>query len=256
MMKKAEKGMNFLIGMTILVSIWQIIVWFGGYEEALLPSPLSVGKAIVSLIIDGTLFIHLQVSLGRFMAGYLLAVIPAILLGMFLGRSPRVWQIFDPIVQVLRPVSPVAWSPFIVLWFGIGNMPAIAIIFIAAFFPVLLTTVAGVHKIDRSYLKIAENLEIKKVQLMVKIIFPAAFPSVVSGLHLAVGTAWVFLVAGEMVGAQSGLGYLIVDARNTLNLDYVLAGIIFIGISGLLLDRLIGLFEAWVGKHWGEVPRA
>lgn len=251
MMKIGKKLVNFLMGMILLVIIWQIVIWVGDYPEALLPSPLSVGNAIIALIIEGVLFEHLKVSLGRFAAGYFSAVIRTILLGMVLGRLPLLWQFIDPIVQVLRPVSPVAWSPFIVLWFGIGNMPAIVIIFIASFFPVLLTTVAGVNKIDRSYLKIAENLEIKKLPLMYKFIFPAAFPSIVSGLRLAVGTAWIFLVAGEMVGAQSGLGFLIVDARNTLNLDYVLAGIIFIGVSGFILDRLIGLFEGWVGKHWG-----
>lgn len=237
--------------MAILIVIWQVVIWVGGYQEALLPSPLSVGKAIVDLIVDGIIFVHLQVSLGRFAAGYLMAVIPAILLGMLLGRSPRVWQVIDPIVQVLRPVAPVAWSPFIVLWFGIGNMPAIAIIFIAAFFPVLLSTVSGVKKINPSYLKIAENLEIRNWELMYKFIFPAAFPAVVSGLRLALGTAWIFLVAGEMIGAQSGLGFLIVDSRNTLNLDYVLAGIIFIGVSGFLLDRMISVLERWVGKHYG-----
>lgn len=250
-MDLAKKLMNFGIGMAILVIIWQAVIWLGGYQEALFPSPLSVGKAIIDLIIDGIIFVHLQVSLGRFAAGYLMAVIPAILLGMFLGRSPRVWQVIDPIVQVLRPVAPVAWSPFIVLWFGIGNMPAIAIIFIAAFFPVLLSTVAGVKKINPSYLKIAENLEIRNWELMYKFIFPAAFPAVVSGLRLALGTAWIFLVAGEMIGAQSGLGFLIVDSRNTLNLDYVLAGIIFIGVSGFLLDRMISVLERWVGKYYG-----
>lgn len=239
--------------MAILVINWQVVIWLGGYQEALFPSPFSVGKAIMDLIIDGIIFVHLQVSLGRFAAGYLMAVIPAILLGMFLGRSPRVWQVIDPIVQVLRPVAPVAWSPFIVLWFGIGNMPAIAIIFIAAFFPVLLSTVAGVKKINPSYLKIAENLEIRNWELMYKFIFPAAFPAVVSGLRLALGTAWIFLVAGEMIGAQSGLGFLIVDSRNTLNLDYVLAGIIFIGVCGFLLDRTISVMERWVGKHYGMV---
>lgn len=250
-MNLAKKLMNFGIGMAILIVIWQVVIWVGGYQEALLPSPLSVGKAIVELIVDGIIFVHLQVSLGRFAAGYLMAVIPAILLGMLLGRSPRVWQVIDPIVQVLRPVTPVAWSPFIVLWFGIGNMPAIAIIFIAAFFPVLLSTVSGVKKINPSYLKIAENLEIRNWELMYKFIFPAAFPAVVSGLRLALGTAWIFLVAGEMIGAQSGLGFLIVDSRNTLNLDYVLAGIIFIGVSGFLLDRMISVLERWVGKHYG-----
>ncbi|MFS0576620.1 ABC transporter permease [Sporosarcina sp. 179-K 3D1 HS] len=249
-----RKTLNFIIGMVLLVAVWQGVIWIGGYEEALFPSPLTVGTAVAAMLADGTLFEHLRVSLGRFAAGYLLAIVPAILLGMMLGRMPRAWQIVDPVVQVLRPVSPVAWSPFIVLWFGIGNMPAIAIIFIAAFFPVLLTTVAGVRKIDQDYLRIAENMEIRKWPLMYKIIFPAAFPSIVNGLHLALGTAWVFLVAGEMVGAQSGLGFLIIDARNTLKLDHVLAGIVFIGLSGFILDRLITLFEHWVGRHFGTPP--
>ncbi|WP_153720952.1 ABC transporter permease [Sporosarcina cascadiensis] len=251
-----RKLWNFTIGMVLLVAVWQAAIWIGGYEEALFPSPPTVGAAIVSMVADGTLWEHLRVSLGRFAAGYLLAIVPAILLGMMLGRMPRTWKIVDPVVQVLRPVSPVAWSPFIVLWFGIGNMPAIAIIFIAAFFPVLLTTVAGVRKIDQDYLKIAENMEIRKWPLMYKIIFPAAFPSIVNGLHLALGTAWVFLVAGEMVGAQSGLGFLIIDARNTLKLDHVFAGIVFIGLSGFILDRLITIFEHWVGRHFGTSSAA
>ena len=251
LMNLGKKILNFSIGMLILLLVWQIIIIIGDYPEALLPSPVNVGHTIIEMIVDGTLLVHLQVSLGRFAAGYLLAIIPAVILGMLLGRMPRIWQIVDPIIQVLRPVSPIAWSPFIVLWFGIGNMPAIVIIFIAAFFPVLLTTVAGVKKVDKNYLKIAENMEMNRLELMVKIIFPAAFPSIVSGLHLALGSAWIFLVAGEMVGAQSGLGFLIVDARNTLNLSGVLAGIIFIGLLGFILDRLISLFERWVGSHWG-----
>lgn len=145
----------------------------------------------------------------------------------------------DPIVQVLRPVSPIAWAPFIVLWFGIGDIPAIVVIFIAAFFPVLLTTVSAVRKVEPIYLKVARNFEIKGVALLWKIIFPAAFPVIANGLHIAVGTAWIFLVSGEMIGTQSGLGYLIVDARNSMRLDLVIAGIITIGFTGLLLDKLV-----------------
>lgn len=250
-MKVVRKLGLLLISISIVVVTWQAVIYFGNYEEALLPSPINVAKGIFVLTIDGTLFEHLRVSLFRFGAGYILAVIPAIIIGVILARTVIAYQIADPIIQVIRPVSPVAWSPFIVLWFGIGNMPAIAIIFIASFFPVLLTTIKGVRNIDADYLKIAKNLEITGVELMVKFIFPAAFPTIVTGLRIALGTGWIFLVAGEMVGAQSGLGFMIIDARNTLNLDHVLAGIIFIGISGFILDRLIGLFEVWVGNFWG-----
>lgn len=237
--------------MTLLVMIWQTVIWIGKYEAALFPPPKAVFKAIGEMIMNGTLWEHLKVSLGRFVVGYILAVVPAIVLGLIFGRFLSLWQVIDPIVQVLRPVSPVAWSPFIVLWFGIGNIPAIVIIMIAAFFPVLLNTVTGVKRVHPDYLKIADNLEIRQPQLMYKIILPAAFPSIVTGLRVALGTSWIFLVAGEMVGAQSGLGFLIVDARNTLNLANVLAGIAFIGLSGFVLDRLINIFEGWANRYWG-----
>lgn len=240
-----------LIAFITVIAVWQGIIWIGDYPEALLPSPVMVFAGLLSIIQDGTLINHISISLFRFFSGYLSAVIIAVILGLLLARSKHVWRVVDPIVQVLRPVAPVAWSPFIVLWFGIGNMPAIVIIFIAAFFPVLLSTVSAVKKIDPTYLKLAENLELSRSSLLWKIIFPASFPYIANGLHIAVGTAWIFLVAGEMIGAQSGLGYLIVDSRNALDLDLVLAGIIVIGVLGLLLDKGIGLFEKWIGKQWG-----
>lgn len=251
-MSGIKKMVSIVFSFVLLIACWQAIIFIGDYNEVLFPSPMKVGEAIFTLIKEGTIYTHLQVSLMRFAIGYILAVISAVVLGLFLGQVKWLWGIVDPIVQVLRPVSPIAWSPFIVLWFGIGDIPAIVIIFIAAFFPVLLSTVSAVKKIDKTYLKIASNFEIKQSQLMRKIIFPAAFPFIANGLHIALGTAWIFLVAGEMVGAQSGLGYLIVDARNSMNLDLVFAGIIFIGVSGLLLDKLIGLFEVWVAKQWGS----
>ncbi|MDM5334196.1 ABC transporter permease [Ureibacillus composti] len=240
-----------IIGFTLLLIIWQLIIVVGDFEEALLPPPLQVGESIVELFMQGTIWEHIQISLYRFLVGYLTAVIVAIVFGLILGRMQKVWSIIDPVVQVLRPVSPIAWSPFIVLWFGIGNMPAIVIIFIAAFFPVLLSTVSAVRKVDNIHLRLAANFELTRYQLLTKVVFPAAFPMIANGLHMAIGTAWIFLVAGEMVGAQSGLGYLIVDSRNSLSLDVVLAAIIIIGLLGLLLDRGIRYFESWVTRIWG-----
>lgn len=252
-MPKLNKLLNIIIGLFILLAIWEGIVLTGMYERTLLPSPLDVFIGMVELVKDGTLFTDIKVSLYRFFAGYLSAVILAIIIGLLLGWFTKIWNIIDPIVQVLRPISPIAWFPFIVLLFGIGDLPAIVIIFISAFFPVLLSTVSAVKKVDPTYLKVAQNFGIKQPHLLFKIIFPASFPFIANGLHLALGAAWVFLVAGEMVGAQTGLGYLIIDARNSLRSDLLLAGIIFIGILGLLLDRGIHLFERWMEKRWGII---
>jgi NitT/TauT family transport system permease protein len=250
-MSKFRKLINVVIGLGILLIGWQAVVLSGRYEPSLLPSPLNVLNGMKELISNGTLFTHIKVSLLRFLVGYSSAVLLAVILGLVLGWFQRIWDVIDPIVQIIRPISPIAWFPFIVLWLGIGDIPAIAIIFIAAFFPVLLSTVSAVKKVDKTYLKVARNFGIKQPFVLTKIVFPAAFPNIVTGLHIALGSAWVFLVAGEMVGVQSGLGYLIIDARNSLRSDLLLSGIIFIGIFGLLLDKLITIFEKWVGRTWG-----
>lgn len=239
------------IGFILLIILWQLAIIIGGHQAALFPPPLKVGEALVAIISDGSLFGHIQISLFRFFSGYLIAVVVAIVLGLILGRLPIIWSVLDPVVQVLRPVSPIAWSPFIVLWFGIGNMPAIVIIFIAAFFPVLLSTVSAVKKVDKTYLRIASNFEMSPFETLRKIVLPASFPMIANGLHMALGSAWIFLVAGEMVGAQSGLGFLIVDARNSLSLDLVMACIVVIGVLGLILDKGIHYFESYVNKVWG-----
>ena len=250
-MARLKRFPFIMMGFVLLIAVWQIAAIIGGHQAALFPPPLKVGEALVSIIVDGSIFTHIQISLFRFFTGYITAVFIAILLGLVLGRLPIVWQILDPVVQVLRPVSPIAWSPFIVLWFGIGNMPAIVIIFIAAFFPVLLSTVSAVKKVDKTYLRIAANFEMSQVETLWKIVLPASFPMVANGLHMALGSAWIFLVAGEMVGAQSGLGFLIVDARNSLSLDLVVACIVVIGVLGLILDKGIHYFETWVNRIWG-----
>ena len=138
-----------------------------------------------------------------------------------------------------------------VLFFGIGQAPAIVIIFIAAFFPVLLSTVSAIQNIDPVYIKVARNFGIKQPELLFKIVLPAVFPGIASGLHIALGTAWIFLVTGEMVGSQTGLGFLIIDMRNNLRNDLLMVAILTIGFVGLLLDWGVSLIEKWIYKRWG-----
>lgn len=250
-MKKLLSLKNILVSLVILLIVWQLAFCVSEFDSALFPSPLQAFQALTEMISDGILILHIKASMYRFAAGYVSSVIIAVLLGLILGRLPKVFQYINPAVQLLRPISPMAWMPFIVLWFGIGDIPAIVIIFIAAFFPVLLSTVSAVGGIDPIYLKVSENFGIRQPQIMWKVIFPAAFPQIANGIHLALGTAWVFLVAGEMVGAQSGLGYLVIDARNNLRADILFADIIVIGLIGLLLDTLLKAAEKQILKAWG-----
>ena len=250
-MKKLLSLKNIVISLVLLLIVWQLAFWGSDFNSALFPSPLQAFNALTEMVSNGILFTHIGASMYRFAAGYVSSVIIAVLLGLVIGRLPKVFQYINPAVQLLRPISPMAWMPFIVLWFGIGDIPAIVIIFIAAFFPVLLSTVSAVGGIDTIYLKVSENFGTRQPQIMWKVIFPASFPQIANGIHLALGTAWVFLVAGEMVGAQSGLGYLVIDARNNLRADILFADIIVIGLIGLLLDTLLKVAEKRIVKAWG-----
>ena len=248
MMKQIKNG---TITFLAVILIWQLAVTVGHINQALFPSPAGVVKAFYELSLYGLkgstsnlpLISHISISLIRFFIGYLTAVVLGISFGLILGSFPGAFSYVNPLLQLLRPVAPVAWMPFIVLWFGIGDIPAIVIIFIAGFFPILLSTVSAVQNLDPIYHKVAQNFGIKKGRYMVKIALPAALTQIITSLRLALGTSWIFLVSGEMVGAQSGLGFLVMDSKNCLRPDALLAVILVIGIIGLLLDTLIRLIE-------------
>ncbi|SFC21493.1 ABC transporter permease [Butyrivibrio sp. YAB3001] len=250
-MKKLASIRYVIVSILILIAIWQLAFTVSTYSPALFPSPFMALQALVEMIQDGTLIASIGASMYRFVIGYGLSVIIAVFLGLILGSLPKVFNYVNPTLQLLRPISPTAWMPFVVLLFGIGNLPAIVIIFISAFFPVLLSTVSAVNKIDDIYFRVSDNFGIKQPALMWKVILPAAFPQIANAIHLALGSAWIFLVAGEMVGAQSGLGYQIIDARNNIRADILLATIFVIGFIGLLLDFLIGLLEKRILRAWG-----
>ncbi|MEI6638506.1 MAG: ABC transporter permease [Chlorobium sp.] len=248
----AEKIQKFLLptlAVGLFLMIWQYAA--SHYTPELFPGPTHVFQAILELIKEGRLWKDITISLTRFSIAYSIAVTCAIPLGLFLGRCRSCLRAIDPVVQLLRPISPIAWFPLAVLWFGIGNTPAIFIIFMAAFFPMLLATISAVRSIPAINYKVANNFGAKPALVFLGIIIPAAFPGIMTGLHIALGTAWIHLVAGEMLGADSGLGYLIIDARNFLRTDQIMAGMLLVGILGLLLNKLITIGEQFINKQWG-----
>jgi NitT/TauT family transport system permease protein len=251
MKKKALGAWHVVVSFAVLIAVWQLAYLASPYPDALFPSPAESVEALGELAVSGRLASDIAESLYRYVIGYVLASAFGVALGLLLGWFSRAWSYVNPVVQFLRPISPMAWLPFIVLLLGIGDIPAIAIVFIAAFFPVLIGTVSAVRSVDPTYLKVARNFGLSNAATVFKVVFPAAFPQVMNSLRTAIGTAWIFLVAGEMVGAQSGLGYLIIDARNDLSADQLLAAIIVIGIIGFILDTLVRLLDEKVQRSWG-----
>jgi NitT/TauT family transport system permease protein len=238
-----------ILGLCLVVLTWGSVAH--RYTPDQFPGPGDVFAAWREIGADGSLGNHLKVSLLRFSCAYLLALVTALPLGFALGWWSHGLDLFDPVIQILRPISPIAWFPLAVLWFGVGNAPAIFIIALAAFFPILLSTVSAVRTVPPVYLRVAQNYGAGRLLLLRSVLLPAAFPTIVVGLRIAMGAAWIHLVAGEMLGAQSGLGFLIVDARNFLRTDLIVAGMLTVGSLGLAIDRLVAWAEHRVKQAWG-----
>ncbi len=236
-----------------LIALWQGISLAGLVPEYKLPSPAAVIKAFGELAVTGmppghTLIYHLIMSLYRVALGFFLAAAIAVPLGVLMGWSRRLRNMVSPVVEMVRPVPPLAWIPISILWFGIGVKSAAFIIFLGAFFPILLNTVAGVQSIPSILLEAARTLGAGEVKLLRKVLLPGALPSIFVGLRIGLGIGWMTLVAAEFTGVKSGygLGYMIMTARDIQRSDEIIAGMAVIGITGLLIDVLIRKAEAGV----------
>ncbi|MFP5213003.1 MAG: ABC transporter permease, partial [Acidobacteriota bacterium] len=189
-------------------------------------------------------------SLFRVTAGFYAAVLIAVPLGVFLGRTHAVNRWVNPAIQFLRPISPLAWIPFAMLWFGIGDKPALFIIFLAAFFPILLSTAHASATISPMYYQVAANLQLAPWESLYFVTLPAIMPNIMIALRVSLGVSWMVVVAAEMIAVKSGLGYLIIDARNALRLDYVIVSMVTIGLIGLCLDWIMSRISQLNALRW------
>jgi NitT/TauT family transport system permease protein len=211
---------------------------------------------LVELVRLGRLWGDVAASLFRVTWGFLLAAGVGIPLGLVVGWSTRTFRALNPIVQGLRPVSPIAWIPIAILWFGIGDGAGIFLIFLSSFFPITVGTMAAVRNISMVHQRSARNFGLRGFELFRRVVLPAALPQIITSLRIALGVAWLVIVAAEMVGMDSGLGYLINDARNAgSRYDLVVATMIVIGVIGILLDLLVRKLENFDEVRWGYVNR-
>lgn len=243
------------VAFVMILFIWEVIARFSGWSAHIFPDPITVVSSLYELVANGTLIRHTVASLYRVTAGFYLAIIFGIPLGILLGRIKYARWFINPIIQFLRPISPLAWIPLAMLWFGIGDQPAIFLIFLSSFFPLVVSTTIAVHNINPTYLQVAANFKFSRAETLTKVIFPAIMPEVITSLRLTITIAWLVVVAAEMIAVQSGLGYLILDARNALRMDYVMDGMIVIGIIGLFLDGMMKRLGQIESAQWGSSAR-
>lgn len=226
-----------------LVALWQLAFELRLIRPILLPSPLKVAAAFWELAASGDLFRHLSISLLRVLEGFAVAALAGLLLGVGIGLSRTLDRLTDLTVQILKPIPPIAWIPLAILWFGIGEAGKVYIIFLGAFFPILVNTIDGIRQTDHRFVELARILEVTRGRFIVQVVLPGALPAIMTGLRVGLMVAWMCVVAAELIAASSGIGYLIMDARQMSQTDQVLVGMVTIGAMGKLLDVLLKTLE-------------
>jgi len=229
-----------------VLAVWHLAVVVT--KTKIFPSPMAVVRGISDL---PHLVAYTRDSLFRVACGYGLAVLLGVPVGLALGWWGAAARAANPLIQMLRPISPLAWMPLSVIWFGVSNLAPIFLIWLASFFPIVVATMNGVRNVPPMYVQAGRNFGLSTRALIVRVIFPAVLPRVLVGLRIAFGIAWLVLVAAEMIAVDSGLGYLIIDARNAgQRYDLVVGGMLLIGVIGLALDGLIRSTERLKFVRW------
>jgi NitT/TauT family transport system permease protein len=245
-----EKFFWPMLALGLLLALWHYsIVWTA---TKIFPSPLDVERGLAELLRKHLLWSYIGDSLRRVVIGFGLACITGIPLGLALGWYPAANQVVNPALQLLRPISPIAWIPVAIIFFGVGDSAATFLIFLGAFFPIVVTCVSGVSNVPSMFRRAGRNFGLTPPQLLAKVVFPAALPRILVGLRIAFGIAWLVVVAAEMIAVNSGLGYLVIDSRNAgKRYDLVVAAILLIGVIGLALDYCFRRLETIKSVRWG-----
>lgn len=248
-----------LVFPALVLAVWHLAT--AGRPYSLIPPPLEVARALYDLAFGGlnddafsrTLHVHLLASVSRVYGGFALAVAVALPLGLLIGRIPLVRQLVDPTLQILRPIPVTAWLPLAMIIFGLGPRSAFFLVFLGAFYPVLVNTVFGVRSVEPRLFEAASMLGCRGSAQFARVVLPAALPAIFTGLRLGLGFAWVVIVIGEMTGVQTGLGAIIMEARQLSRTEIVISGMIAIGLMGFLSDRIVQLVGrrllSWSPSH-------
>ena len=247
--------LRMFAGIGLFLAAWQLAASLEWVNPLLMPAPSRIVAAVYEMASDGSLWTHVAASLQRVFAGFLLAALCGVALGMLTGWVQWISDIVRPMIEALRPIPPIAWTPLAILWFGVGNAPSYFLVFIGAVFPIFINTYAAVRNIDRVQINAALCLGASPSLLVRDVLIPASLPIVLPGLRIGLGVGWMCVVAAELIAAQSGLGYMIQQNRLLLQTQNVLAGMFTIGLIGFLMSIALEWAERrWIG--WAAAYRS
>ncbi|HEX5391680.1 MAG TPA: ABC transporter permease [Rhodocyclaceae bacterium] len=247
---------SFLTGIivpVIVVALWELCARAGLFSAVVMPAPSAVAikwwqylapavpydpaqQSWLAWLFSGEMIDDAIGSLYRVVVGFIVGAVLALPLGLLMGASNRIYALCNPLVQVLRPIPPIAYIPLAILWFGLGNPPSVFLIAIGAFFPILMNTIAGVRHVDGIYIRAARNLGVNQWTLFTRVMLPASTPYILSGVRIGIGTAFIVVIVSEMIAVNNGLGFRILEAREFMWSDKIIAGMFTIGLLGLALD--------------------
>jgi NitT/TauT family transport system permease protein len=248
--KKWEKFFWPLLATALFLALWHYSVAWTATK--IFPSPIDVKNGIAELIRKQVLWRDIVDSLRRVAIGFGAATLIGIPLGLTLGWYPAANHVVNPLLQILRPISPIAWIPVAIILLGVGDHAATSLIFLGALFPIIVASVDGVSNVPSVFRLAGRNFGLVPFRLLTRVVFPAALPKIIVGLRIALGIAWLVVVAAEMIAVDSGLGYLVIDSRNSgKRYDLVVAAMLIIGLIGLILDTGFRRLEKIKSVRWG-----
>ncbi|MGD0844659.1 MAG: ABC transporter permease [Geobacteraceae bacterium] len=255
-LRKFKHLLQYVSLSAAILVVWQMASNLGYIKPLILPPPSQVAMTFWYLLKSGAMARNVGISVLRVLEGFGIAAVLGLGLGIAIGLSRTLDRLTDLIIQVVKPIPPIAWIPLAILWFGIGEESKVYIIFLGAFFPIIINTIDGIRQTDHKLVEVARILEVPRCRFVRQVVIPGAFPAIMTGLRVGLMVAWMCVVAAELIAASSGIGYLIMDARQLSQSDVVLVGMITIGVIGKVMDSLIKRLErrliGWKVSYAGE----
>lgn len=243
LIKKVGNIIEYFLLIILIISFWFVMDAGGKLNPVIMPSPSKIFHTFTKLLSNGSLLQNALVSLFRVLKGYVLASVCGIVLGILIGLSRHLDRLTQLLVQILKPIPPIAWIPLVILWFGIGESGKIFLIFLGGFFTILINVIDGIRQADTKLAEVSYVMETPLLKQIFLRIIPGAAPNIFTGLRVGLTSCWMCVVAAELVSSTTGLGYLIMNARQFGNTDIVIIGMITIGIIGKVMDSLLKVIE-------------